>query len=191
MRALARECNHLGRTLKDPGWVSLLSYTSRMGRRKRPPRSAAAGRAGPGQAAAARSAHVTSSSTAEMERRDREAGAGRRRPQPRGQAPSASQLADTLPAAPRALTCVTDDNVLEQIGVRHGRGRSVPGHTAPPPLTAPPPPRPSPRRRSTSKRQAPPTAAVAVSLRKSRAKRKPDKLTGAEGYSAPPGSVEQ
>ena len=40
------------------------------------------------------------------------------------------RAAASRPAGRRApgLTCVADDDVLEEIGVRHGRGRSVPGH---------------------------------------------------------------
>lgn len=121
----------------------------------------------------ARSAHVTGARTAEMERRGPEGGARRRRRRPRpGQTPSAPLPRPAgrrhPPGRPGTLTCVADDDVLEEVRVRHGRGRSVPGHTAPPPATAaPPPPRPSTCSRRASKRQARPSQPppVAVSSR--------------------------
>lgn len=63
------------------------------------------------------------------------------------------------PAA--GLTCVADDDVLEEIGVRHGRGRSVPGSRLLLPLCASSAPSPAPLGREPGPR--PPSVAVRAS----------------------------
>lgn len=81
-----------------------------------------------------------------------------RRPPPPPFAPPAR------PGAPRpaaGLTCVADDDVLEEIGVRHGRGRSVPGSRLLLPLCASSAPSPAPLGREPGPR--PPSAAVRAS----------------------------
>lgn len=66
------------------------------------------------------------------------------------------------PPQPAAgLTCVADDDVLEEIGVRHGRGRSVPGSRLLLPLCASSAPSPAPLGREPGPR--PPSVAVRAS----------------------------
>lgn len=171
--ALARERNHLRRAPLALGWAAprVTRVPDRASQTAARPPAAGPARAGAADGLARPRPLAVPTSPAPALRKwsgaaGREApgcggargAAGRRLPLSPG-----AEAADSRRAARGALTCVADDDVLEEIGVRHGRGRSVPGHTAPPPATAPPPPRPSPRRRSTSKRQAPPAAAVAVS----------------------------
>lgn len=129
---------------------------------------ARAKRGRPSQAAAARSAHVTSASTAEMERRpgDRGRMGGREAPRRPTRAYRRHRRLPLLPALglpqPAAgLTCVADDDVLEEIGVRHGRGRSVPGSRLLLPLCASSAPSPAPLGREPGPR--PPSVAVRAS----------------------------
>ncbi|XP_063114528.1 serine/arginine repetitive matrix protein 1-like isoform X2 [Cavia porcellus] len=83
-------------------------------------------------------------------------------------------------AAPRALTCVADDNILKKIGVRHGHGRPVPGtRLLLLLLLLLRAPRPAPQHRSGSKRRLrpPPPPPPWPSPPGRRAEEKPDKLT--------------
>lgn len=126
---------------------------------------ARAKRGRPSQAAAARSAHVTSASTAEMERRpgDRGRKGGAAPPDPCLPAPPpfAPPARSGSPKPAAGLTCVADDDVLEEIGVRHGRGRSVPGSRLLLPLCASSAPSPAPLGREPGPR--PPSVAVRAS----------------------------
>lgn len=90
---------------------------------------------------------------------------GRRRaPDPRRSAPPPPFAPPARPGRPRpaaGLTCVADDDVLEEIGVRHGRGRSVPGSRLLLPLCASSAPSPAPLGREPGPR--PPSVAVRAS----------------------------
>lgn len=96
------------------------------------------------------------------------------RPAPAAPPPPFAPPARPGPPQPAGgLTCVADDDVLEEIGVRHGRGRSVPGSRLLLPLCASSAPSPAPLGREPGPR--PPSAAVRASSKDPRGKR--DELT--------------
>lgn len=96
------------------------------------------------------------------------------RPAPAAPPPPFAPPARLGPPRPAGgLTCVADDDVLEEIGVRHGRGRSVPGSRLLLPLCASSAPSPAPLGREPGPR--PPSAAVRASSKDPRGKR--DELT--------------
>lgn len=94
-------------------------------------------------------------------------------PDPRPPPPFAPPARPGPPQPAGGLTCVADDDVLEEIGVRHGRGRSVPGSRLLLPLCASSAPSPAPLGREPGPR--PPSAAVRASSKDPRGKR--DELT--------------
>lgn len=136
-----------------PGTAALLSHSPGVANGCRGPGCRGPGRSreGPARPQPLASAHVTSASTAEMELRPGDRGRMGGREAPRHPTPACrrrrrlARLPTPVPPQPTVgLTCVADDDVLEEIGVRHGRGRSVPGSRSS--SRCAPPPRPHRRR---------------------------------------------